>query len=78
MAASSPIEEIMKGMPKLLQDHKQLEWELSDVFAKYETKVCPYIAANIINLKSFEKQKKIDEVYLGLVLQGVSRQCAIA
>ena len=68
----------MKGMPKLLADHKQLEWEMSAVFAKYETKVCPYVAANITNLKSFEKQKKIDEGYLDLVLQGVSRQCAIA
>ena len=78
IATGSPIEEIIKGMPKLLADHKQLEWEMRTVFAKYETKVCPYVTENITKLKSFEKQKKIDEVYLDLVLQGVSRQCAIA
>ena len=68
MVAGSPIDELMKDMPKVLQDYKQLEWEMGVVFAKYETKACPYVAANITALRSFGKQKKIDEVYLDIVL----------
>jgi hypothetical protein len=72
----SPTDELIKSVPKVISEYKEVQSEIKKVNKVFARLDCPYISENILHLKNLNQKKRIDEEYLESVVQGAPKQCA--